>query len=125
MATVAVFGPWAHYADGSNKTGIEHGDGWIVLAVALVTAGLTGAVAFGARQRWVRWALAGTGVALAALYTINRVDVARSKDRITGVRIDVGGGLFAVAIAGCCVLIGALIMPKSEDPNAPDPPAPT
>jgi hypothetical protein len=122
VATVAVFGPWAHYADGTNKTGIEHGDGWIVLAVALVAAALTGMVAFGARHPFVRIGLAATAAVLVLLYTINRIDVARSKDRVTGARIDVGGGLFAVALAACCLFIGALITPPDRPPRG-DPPA--
>ncbi|HEV8299264.1 MAG TPA: hypothetical protein VGQ20_18280 [Acidimicrobiales bacterium] len=124
IATVAVFGPWAHYADGTNKTGVEHGDGWIVLFVALVAAGLTGAIAFGARQRAVRIGVVATSGAMFVLYAVNRIDIARSKDRVTNAHISVGGGLFAVALAGCFLLAGALLMPsvtradETADPHA-------
>jgi hypothetical protein len=116
---VAAFAPWAHYVDGVAKTGVEHGDGWFVLAVALVAAGLTGALAFGWRHRAVRLGLLGTAVGLLVLYAVNRVDVARSHDRLTGGPIHVGGGLFAVAVGACLILVGALLIPSTARATGP------
>jgi hypothetical protein len=111
VGAITVFAPWAEYVDGVELTGIEHGDGWIVLAVVTAAAALVGALAFGARHFAIRYGLLLASVALFVLFALNRIDIGRSDDFVTGGEIDVGGGLYGVALAACLVLAGALIIP--------------
>jgi hypothetical protein len=119
IGTIAAFAPWATYIDGLELTGTEHGDGWIVLLLSAAAAALSGALGFGWRHLAVRLGLVGASLALLVVFTLNRVDISRSHDRVTGGPIDVGGGLYGVVVAACLVLAGALIIPT----RSPAPPA--
>jgi hypothetical protein len=121
VATIAAFAPWAHYADGVDTTGIEHGDGWFVLVVAFTAAGFVGALAFGWRHLAARVGVLACSAALFFLYAINRIDLARSHDYVTRGAIKVGGGLFAVAVAACLLLLGGLVIPPNPHHDAPSP----
>ena len=116
VGAVTVFAPWAEYVDGVELTGVEHGDGWIVLGIVAVASALVGAMAFGARHRAIRYALFLASAALFVVFALNRFDISRSDDFVTGGPIDVGGGLYGVALAGCLVLAGALIIPPDSAP---------
>jgi hypothetical protein len=118
VGTVTAFAPWATYVDGVELTGTEHGDGWFVLVVVAVAAALAGALAFGWRHVAVRAGLIVASGALFVLFLLNRIDISRSHDRLTGGQIDVGGGLYGVAAAACLVLVGALIIP-TRAPGSP------
>ena len=112
----AVFGayaPWVHYADGVRRSGIDHGDGWFVIAVAFVGAGLCGAVAVGLRHVVARAAIAACGFALFGLYELNRFSISRAHDQATGSPLVVGGGLYVVAFAALGLVIAALAMPST------------
>ena len=114
IGAVTVFAPWAAYIDGAELTGAEHGDGWIVLAIVAAASALVGAMAFGARHRAIRYGLLLASAALFVVFALNRFDISRSDDYVTGGPIDVGGGLYGVALAGCLVLAGALIIPPDQ-----------
>jgi hypothetical protein len=118
VATVGSIGPWARYVDGAETTGLEHGDGWVVLAVGLAIAAITGALACGWRHRAARVGLLVASAALFFVYGLNRLDVGRARDLVTGGPVSVGGGLFAVALAGCLVLVGALVIPPRARDDA-------
>jgi hypothetical protein len=111
VGTVAAFAPWAEYRDGASLTGVRHGDGWFVIVAAVAAAALVGALAVGWRHLAVRLGLVGVAVVLGLLFVLNRVDISRSEDRVTGGSIDVGGGLYGVAFAACLLVTGALIIP--------------
>jgi hypothetical protein len=111
VGVVTAFAPWATYVDGVELTGIEHGDGWFVLVVTAAAAALVGALAFGWRHLAVRVGLIAASAALFLLFLLNRIDISRSHDYVTGGTIDVGGGLYGVAVSACLVLTGALIIP--------------
>jgi hypothetical protein len=111
VGTVTAFAPWATYVDGVKLTGTEHGDGWLVLVITAAAAALVGALAFGWRHVAVRTGLVLAAAGLLVVFVLNRVDISRSHDRVTGGPIDVGGGLYGVAAAACLVLAGALIIP--------------
>ena len=116
LSTIAAvftsFSPWAHYADGVDRTGVEHGDGWFVVAFAFVAAGLCGAIAVGLRHLVARLALAGTGLAMFVVYLLNRVEIGRAVDLVTGAPLEVGGGLYGVAFAALGLVIASLAMPS-------------
>jgi hypothetical protein len=112
-AVFASFAPWAHYADGVWRSGIDHGDGWFVIAVAFVAAGLCGAVAAGLRHLAARAAIAGTGLVLFAIYGANRWSVGHATDQVTGTALRAGGGLYVVAFAALGLVIAALAMPST------------
>ena len=114
VGAITAFAPWATYVDGVELTGVEHGDGWFVLAVIAAAAALVGALAFGWRHLAARIGLFAASAALFLLFLLNRVDISRSHDRVTGGPIDVGGGLYGVAAAACLVLTGALIIPTRD-----------
>ena len=114
VGAITPFAPWANYIDGVELTGTEHGDGWFVLAIVAVAAALVGALAFGWRHLAVRLGLIGTAGALFLVFVLNRIDISRAHDRVTNGPIDVGGGLYGVAVAACLVLTGALIIPTGE-----------
>lgn len=116
VGAVTVFAPWAEYIDGVELTGVEHGDGWIVLAVIAAASALVGTLAFGWRHPAIRFGLIGAAVALFGVFALNRIDIGRSTDHVTGGPIDVGGGLYGVALAACLVLAGALIIPPRSVP---------
>ncbi len=115
-STVAMvfssFAPWAHYADGVDKTGIEHGDGWILIGLAFVAAGLCGAIAVGLRHLAARLALAGTGLVVFVVYLLNKYEIGRATDLVTGQRLAIGGGLYVVAFAALGLVVAALAMPS-------------
>jgi hypothetical protein len=111
VGAITAFAPWATYVDGVELTGVEHGDGWFVLVVTAAAAALVGALAFGWRHVAVRVGLIAAAAALFLLFLLNRIDISRSHDYVTGGKIDVGGGLYGVAAAACLVLTGALIIP--------------
>jgi hypothetical protein len=111
-AVFTSFAPWAHYADGVDTTGIEHGDGWIAIALAFVAAGLCGAVAVGLRHLAARLALAGVGVATFGLYLRDRYQIGRAVDLVTGQELTVGGGLYVLAFAALGFVVAALAMPS-------------
>lgn len=114
VATIGAFAPWARYADGIETTGIEHGDGWFVLVVAVGAAACAGALAFGGRSLWVRLGVFGSSMLLFFLYGLNRIDVARARDHVTGAHIKVGGGLYGVMAGAVLLLIAAaLILPRA------------
>jgi hypothetical protein len=117
VGAITVFAPWAEYVDGAELTGVEHGDGWIVLAIVAAASALVGAMASGARHRAIRYGLLLASVALFVVFALNRYDIGQSDDFVTRGPIDVGGGLYGVALAGCLVLAGALIIPP--EPAAP------
>jgi hypothetical protein len=119
VGVITAFAPWATYVDGVELTGIEHGDGWFVLVVAAAAAALVGALAFGWRHLVVRVGLIAASAALFLLFLLNRIDISRSHDYVTGGRIDVGGGLYGVAAAACLVLTGALIIPTTPREGPP------
>jgi hypothetical protein len=114
IGTITAFTPWATYVDGVELTGIEHGDGWFVLAIVAVAAAFVGALAFGWRHVAVRVGMILASAALVLVFALNRIDISRSHDRVTNGPIDVGGGLYGVALAACLVLTGALIIPTRD-----------
>jgi hypothetical protein len=114
VATVAAFEPWASYVDGVRLTGVEHGDGWIVLVIAAVGAAFAGALVAGWRHFAVRLGLIGTSIALFLVFLADRIDIGNSVDHVNNRPIDVGGGLYGVAAAACLVLAGALIIPPRD-----------
>ncbi|HEX7096494.1 MAG TPA: hypothetical protein VF183_11465 [Acidimicrobiales bacterium] len=120
IGAFTAFAPWAEYVDGVELTGVEHGDGWFVLAIVAAAGGLVGTLAAGWRHPAVRFGLIGASVALSVLFLLNRIDISRSEDRVTGGPIDVGGGLYGVVVAACLLLAGALIIParSSAPPRA-------
>jgi hypothetical protein len=119
VGTIAAFAPWASYVDGVDLTGVEHGDGWLVLVVVAAAAALAGALAFGWNHLAVRVGLIVAAAALIVVFVLNRVDISRSEDRVTGGPIDVGGGLYALIVAACLVLTGALVIPTREPATSP------
>lgn len=112
-AVFACFAPWATYADGAWRSGLDIGDGWFVLAAAFVAAALCGAVAAGLRHLGARVALAASGVAMFALYEANRWRVTRAADQVTGFGVEVGGGLYVIAFAALGLVVAALAMPSA------------
>ncbi len=112
-AVFAAYAPWVHYADGARRSGIDHGDGWFVITLAFVGAGLCGAVAAGMRHLAVRGAIAACGLVLFALYGLNRFSISRAHDQVTGVSPVSGGGLYVVAFAALGLVIAALAMPST------------
>ncbi len=112
-AVFGSFAPWIDYADGTWRSGIDHGDGWIVLVIAFVAAGLCGAIAAGLRHLAARLALAGTGVALFVLYELNRWSVSHATDQVTGTAPQAGGGLYVLAFAALGLVVAALAMPST------------
>jgi hypothetical protein len=119
VGAITAFAPWATYVDGVELTGVEHGDGWIVLLVTAAAAAFVGALAFGWRHLAVRVGLVAAAAGLFLLFLLNRIDISRSEDRVTGGPIDVGGGLYGVAVAACLVLTGALIIPTTSREESP------
>jgi hypothetical protein len=116
IGAITAFAPWATYVDGVELTGMEHGDGWFVLLFVAVAAAFVGALAFGWRHLAVRVGMILASAGLFVLFVLNRVDISRSHDRVTNGPIDVGGGLYGVALAACLVLTGALIIPARGAP---------
>lgn len=112
-AIFSSFAPWAHYADGYQRQGVEHGDGWFVILLGFVAAGLCGAAAVGFRHLATRLALALSGLAMFAVYLVNRLSITRAHDLVTGEPLVVGGGLYVVAFAALGIVIAALAMPSS------------
>lgn len=121
IGVITAFAPWAEYVDGVDLTGVEHGDGWIVLAIVAAAGALVGALAFGWRHAVVRFGLIGASVALLVLFALNRIDISRSEDHVTNGPIDVGGGLYGVVVAACLILTGALVIPPRNQAVAPPP----
>jgi len=119
IGVLTAFAPWAEYVDGVELTGVEHGDGWIVLAVVAAAGALVGALAFGWRHPVVRFGLIGASAFLLVLFTLNRIDISRSEDRVTNGPIDVGGGLYGVVVAACLILAGALVIPPRNQATPP------
>jgi hypothetical protein len=116
-AVFSTFAPWAHYADGYQRKGVDHADGWFVIVLAFVVAGLCGAAAVGLRHLAARLALAASGLAMFAVYLVNRLSVTRAHDLVTGEPLVVGGGLYVVAFAALGVVIAALAMPSTGWPR--------
>lgn len=116
-AAFSSFAPWVHYADGVQRKGVEHGDGWFVIVLAFVAAGLCGAAAVGLRHLAARLALALCGVAMFAVYLVNRLSIGRAHDLITGEPLVAGGGLYVVAFAALGLVIAALAMPSTGWPT--------
>jgi len=119
IGAITPFAPWANYVDGVELTGTEHGDGWFVLVIVAAAAALVGALAFGWHHLAVRVGLIVAAAALFLVFLLNRIDISRSHDHVTNGPIDVGGGLYGVAVAACLVLTGALIIPTRDRTRGP------
>ena len=115
-AVFGSFGPWVHYADGYQRRGVEHGDGWFVIALACVAAGLCGAAAVGLRHLAARLVLAACGLMMFVIYLVNRLSITRARDLVTGEPLMVGGGLYVAAFAAFGIVIAALAMPSTGWP---------
>ncbi len=120
FATAAVmagvfgsFAPWLHYADGVSGRGVDHVNGWIVIGLVTVGAGLGGAVAVGVRHLALRLAIAACGLVVFGLYLINRWSITHAHDQLTSEPLVVGGGLYVVAFAALGLVIASLAMPSS------------
>lgn len=121
LCVFGAFLPWAEYADGVRRSGIDHGDGWWALAFGVFAAVLGGAVAAGTRSLWVRLALAGVGLSTFGLYLVNRLAISRATDLATGFPLRPVGGLFMVAFAALAMIVAALAMPSTPRWFHPDP----
>ena len=111
-AAIAITGallPWAHYADGYDLSGIDHGHGWIALVVAVIAAGLAGAAWVGSSHPVVRFGIAGCAVVLAVVFFWNRFRLRQAADRSVVGPITTGGGLLLIGLAAFVVGAGALL----------------
>lgn len=112
-AVVATFGSlmaWADYEDGVHTTGIDQGNGWVSLVIALVAAGLGGAAWFGAKHVVLRYAYAVTAVAMLGVFFFNRFRVHQASGRSKIGPIELGSGLRLVGFAAFLVTAAALVM---------------
>ena len=107
------FAPWLHYADGVSGRGVDHADGWIVIGLITVGAGLGGAVAVGVRHLGLRLGIAACGLVVFGSYLIDRWSITHAHDQLTSEPLVVGGGLYVVAFAGLGLVIASLAMPSS------------
>jgi len=111
-AAIAIVGsllPWARYTDGFDMSGTHNGNGWIVLVVAIVAAGLAGAAWVGSSHPIVRFGITACAVILAGLFFWNRWRVQQADSRSTIGPITTGGGLLLVGLAAFVVGAGALL----------------
>ena len=111
-AAIGIVGsllPWARYTDGYDMSGTHNGNGWVVLVVGVVAAGLAGAAWVGSSHPIVRFGIAGCAVVLAGLFFWNRWRVQQADGRSTIGPITTGGGLLLVGLAAFVVAAGALL----------------
>ena len=111
-AAIAIVGsllPWARYSDGYELSGTHHGNGWVVLFVAVAAAGLAGAAWVGSSHPVVRFGITGCAVVLAALFFWNRLRVHQADSRSKIGPITIGGGLLLIGLAAFVVAAGALL----------------
>jgi hypothetical protein len=111
-AAIAIVGsllPWARYADGYDISGTHNGNGWVVLVVAVIAAGLAGAAWVGSAHPIVRFGITGCAVVLAGLFFWNRMRVHQADSRSKIGPITIGGGLLLVGLAAFVVAAGALL----------------
>lgn len=111
-AAIAIVGsllPWARYTDGYDMSGTHNGNGWVVLVVAVVAAGLAGAAWVGSSHPVVRFGITGCALLLAALFFWNRMRVQQADSRSKIGPITTGGGLLLVGLAAFVVAAGALL----------------
>jgi hypothetical protein len=111
-AAIAIAGallPWAHYTDGFDLSGIDHGHGWIALVVGVIAAGLAGAAWVGSSHPIVRFGIAGCAVLLAAVFFWNRFRLRQAAGRSAIGPITTGGGLLLVGLAAFVMAAGALL----------------
>ena len=109
IAMVGALLPWARYTDGYDLSGTHHGNGWMVLAVGVIAAGLAGAAWVGSSHPVVRFGIAGCAVALAGMFLWNRARVQQADSRSKIGPITTGGGLLLVGLAAFVVAAGALL----------------
>lgn len=111
-AAIAIVGsllPWARYVDGYDMSGTRNGNGWIVLVVGVVSAGLAGAAWVGSSHPIVRFGITGCALVLAGLFFWNRWRVQQADSRSRIGPITTGGGLLLVGLAAFVVAAGALL----------------
>jgi hypothetical protein len=109
IAVVGALLPWAHYNDGYDLTGTNHGHGWIAIVVAILAAGLAGAAWVGSQHPIVRFGITGCAVVLAALFFWNRFRLRQAADQSVIGPITTGGGLLLVGLSGFVIAAGALV----------------
>ncbi len=111
-AGVAVIGallPWANYRDGFELTGIDQGNGWLVLGVAVAAAACGGAAFVGSTPAAVRFGLTGCTVVLAGTFLWNRMRVQDADHRSTVGPVLTGGGLLMVGLSALILAAGTLL----------------
>ena len=111
-AGIAIVGsllPWARYSDGFEMSGTHNGNGWVVLVVAIVAAGLAGAAWVGSTHPIVRFGITGCALMLAVLFFWNRMRVQQADSRSKIGPISTGGGLWLVGLAAFVMAAGALL----------------
>jgi hypothetical protein len=111
-AAIAIAGallPWAHYSDGFDLTGTDHGHGWIAIVVAVFAAGLAGAAWVGSNHPVVRFGITGCAIVLAVLFFWNRFRLRQAADRSVIGPITTGGGLLLIGLAAFVTAAGALL----------------
>ena len=83
-AAIAIVGsllPWASYSDGFEMSGTHNGNGWVVLVVAVVAAGLAGAAWVGSPHPVVRFGITACALLLAVMFFWNRMRVQQADAR--------------------------------------------
>jgi hypothetical protein len=109
IAMVGALLPWARYTDGYDLSGTHHGNGWMVLVVGVIAAGLAGAVWVGSSHPVVRFGIAGCAVALALMFLWNRARIQQADSNSRIGPITTGGGLLLVGLAAFVMAAGALL----------------
>ena len=116
----ASFLPWVAFDGGAvtgDLSGWHRGEGVVTVLAGFLLAGVGGAIAAGARSKWLRLAAMGASIGALMVFAIDLIDITLEADDLVreGVAVDLDQayGLWLIAVAGCVGLVLSIVARSS------------